>query len=33
MIAPLWPAPDGQALARMLAQAAPSLAANMSRSS
>ncbi|WP_367280534.1 DUF6603 domain-containing protein, partial [Ramlibacter sp.] len=30
VIAPLWPAPDGQALARMLAQAAPSLAAHVS---
>ena len=29
VIAPLWPAPDGQALARMLAQAAPSLAAHV----
>ena len=28
-VAPLWPAPDGQALARMLAQAAPSLAAHV----
>lgn len=27
--APLWPAPDGQALARMLAQASPSLAAHV----
>lgn len=28
-VAPLWPAPDGQALARMLAQASPSLAAHV----
>jgi hypothetical protein len=29
VVAPLWPAPDGQALARMLAQASPSLAAHV----
>lgn len=28
-IAPLWPSPDGQALARLLAQSAPSLAAHV----
>lgn len=28
-IAPLWPTPDGQALARLLAQSAPSLAAHV----
>ncbi|HEY2925404.1 DUF6603 domain-containing protein, partial [Piscinibacter sp.] len=29
VVVPLWPAPDGQALARVLAQAAPSLAAHV----
>lgn len=29
VVAPLWPAPDGEALARLLAQAAPSLAAHV----
>jgi hypothetical protein len=29
VVVPLWPSPDGQALARVLAQAAPSLAAHV----